>query len=136
MRRDLLPVRELSVWCRLNGASLVNAVVVEETKVDGGASKGAGLVARRAARGDDTFDSVLMAVPSDLILSKERVEQMAKYDTHLREVLHVVGSFAEVGLRSLILEPPCSSDCRCAETPTRHLDLSSHPNQQFLSRPR
>ena len=136
MRRDLLPVTQLPAWCLLNGPSLVNAAVVDDMKSNGGASKGAGLVALRAALGDGTHNSVLMTVPSDLILSKERVEQMAKYDTHLREVLHAVETFAEVGIRSLSLESPCPSDCICAETPTRHFDLSSHPNQPFLSRPR
>lgn len=58
-----------------------------------GTDKGGGLVATV----DHGSGEVLLAVPMELLLSKERVEQCAKEDKNLRELIEAVPSLFQVG---------------------------------------
>lgn len=98
MRRSLLPIEQLTAWSTLNGANLFNAAIAPKIVGRDGIDHGAGLVATRSVRSEDATDREFLSVPADLILSKERVEQLSKTDPFLREVLAAVGELAQVGM--------------------------------------
>lgn len=88
MRRESMPVGNLSAWAKLNGVDF-NGVEVAPSP----SSRGAGLVLT-AQRNDK--DSILVTVPKDLVLSLENVWIFAKSDKHLKDVLEAVGEYARV----------------------------------------
>lgn len=102
MRRQLLPLTQLQLWSQLFSTLFFNAKVVSSTQTLDGVDKGAGLVATKAMKSDET-DRVLLVVPNDLVLSKERVNQLAKTDVYLREVLSSLGESMQVGCRFYIV---------------------------------
>jgi hypothetical protein len=94
MKRASLPVDFLSTWAKFNGV-LYNNVAVW-TVTTGTENRGAGVVAlesRYCAEGEAVN---LMVVPKGLVLSLGLVEDHAKSDKHLREVLEAVGEFGRV----------------------------------------
>ena len=60
--------------------------------------KGGALLAKEDLDTDDNESRALLSVPRDLILSLERVQQHAKVDKDLREVLETLGDFGRVCL--------------------------------------
>lgn len=101
MKRECLPIESLPVWLRLNGVSF-NGVVVQRLESDElGMDKGFGLVAteEKTSSDDDTALAILIQVPLDLVLSMESVQNYAKSDHSLREVLDAVGDFGTVCAR-------------------------------------
>jgi len=96
MRRQCLPIEQLQAWSRLNGIQLHTAAITSSIR-DGTLDKGAGLIATNDISADDAGQFTLLSVPSDLILSRERVEAYAKTDKDLRDVLIAVGELARVG---------------------------------------
>ncbi|KAG9236231.1 hypothetical protein BJ875DRAFT_237772 [Amylocarpus encephaloides] len=87
MHRQTLPLAALSVWSKLNDVSFFDV-----NTQDLGDAKGTALVTRRKLNSKETFEKpTLMIVPHDLILSAELVDECAKVDHHLRELLDVVG---------------------------------------------
>jgi len=96
MRRQYLPIEQLQAWSRLNGIRLYTAAITSSIR-NGTLGKGAGLIATNDISADDAEQFTLLSVPSDLILSLERVEACAKTDKDLRDVLIAVGELARVG---------------------------------------
>ncbi|KAG9249005.1 SET domain-containing protein [Calycina marina] len=86
MYRTQLPITALPAFCKLADVTFLGAVVRE---LDG---RGFGLVADRTLSSEDTCEvSNLLLVPHDLILSAAFIEEHAKVDHHLRELLDVAG---------------------------------------------
>lgn len=77
-------------WCQLNDVSF--------HKIEIGAipGKGTGLVASEQIENSDDGAECLLTVPSDLILSRERVIEHAKVDKDLRDVLEACGGLCQV----------------------------------------
>ena len=92
MRRQTLPVTVLPAWTKLSGIEFYGVLI--EHLTDHGIDKGSAIVATQNSSGKG--DEQLMIVPKDMILSLEAVEQYAKSDKHLREVLDAVGHYARV----------------------------------------
>ena len=101
MRRECLPIEQLQAWSLLNDVKLANAAVAANITGKDGTNKGAGLVATEAIP-RQAFESLLLTVPADLIVSKNRVEQVARTDKYLREILIATGEWAQVGKRTLL----------------------------------
>jgi len=90
-----LPVNTLHSWAVLNNATFDG---VTFGPLPGFEDHGSTVIAKRRLTGDDTT-SPLMIVPRDLVLSKERVHEHAKYDRDFREVLDALGDFGRVSVR-------------------------------------
>lgn len=93
MKNTSLPLGQLETWSKLNNIVLHNVKVTSQVVTQDGSDKGGGLF----ATADHAASDVLLSVPSDLVLSKEQVEQCAKTDARLKEVLDAVGAFGQVG---------------------------------------
>lgn len=88
MKRQFTPADRLEAWAKFNGVDLLNTQIrVTETK-------GTGLFARPDECLSDA--TTLIVVPKDLVLSLRTVDEYAKADRHLREVLDAVGDFGRV----------------------------------------
>jgi hypothetical protein len=87
MPRTSLPIESLPRWAFLNDVDFL------DVKIDAIDGKGYGLIAERAlARVEDTYDiPTLLAIPRDLVLSAEAVEQYAKVDKNFRELRQAAG---------------------------------------------
>lgn len=87
MQIQHLPISALPAWSKLNAVDFLDIHVQ-----DLGPSKGFGVVTSRALSSKATFDvPTLLVVPSELVLSKEAVEEWSKVDGHLKELLGVAG---------------------------------------------
>ena len=100
MKREYLPIETLSAWTRLNGIS-IDGVTFRKLRTEEGIDKGCAIVAtgEKGNQSSETGESdaeALLRVPSDLILSLRLVENHAKSDRYLREVLDAVGDFGRV----------------------------------------
>lgn len=98
MRRTVISVGEVFAWAKLNGVDLTHVDVNINSDSGDEALKGAGLVSRSDLDARDN-GTVLMSVPSDLILSREQVERYAAIDNHLKLVLDAAGIFGRVSAR-------------------------------------
>ncbi|KAL4806663.1 hypothetical protein BDV18DRAFT_118554 [Aspergillus unguis] len=95
MKRASLPMDALIPFARLYNVSL-RGVTFQKLRAENGTDKGGAIVAtddRKSESGDSEENEVLLKVPSDMILSLETVQERAKYDQHLRQVLEAVGDF-------------------------------------------
>jgi hypothetical protein len=99
MKRSTIPIEQLFTWGKLNGVEFNNVDVKTDVGSHDGALKGGGLVSTsdRVANDDG---AILMAVPQDLILSREQVERYAAIDRHLKAVLDAAGAFGRVSTLS------------------------------------
>jgi hypothetical protein len=107
MKREFLPVEALHTWAKLNGIEF-HGVAVQRLKYDkpGAADRGSAVLATEprshdAKRVDDrdpaiTSEETLIKVPPDMVLSLKVVEDCAKSDKWLREVLYAVEDFGRV----------------------------------------
>lgn len=102
MRRESLPVEALPAWARLNGVAL-SGVTFRQLQAEDRTDKGYAIVATEEkgtvqgpSEGEDSQPEVLLQIPSDLILSLEAVDNYAKADRYLREVLEAVGDLGRV----------------------------------------
>lgn len=95
MRQASLPVQNLQAWSHFNHVRLFEALIQPHIIGEGGRDKGGGV----QANGDHAAGDVLVAVPFELVLSKERVEQCAKADQGLRELVEAAPSLFQVGRR-------------------------------------
>lgn len=93
MKHDLLPLAQLQSWATLNDVKLHGVRISPNIVTEDGISKGGGVVSTTEHSSGD----VLLLIPNDLILSKERVLQCAKTDKHFREAMDALGDFIEVG---------------------------------------
>ncbi|KAI9803080.1 MAG: hypothetical protein M1833_001150 [Piccolia ochrophora] len=103
MKRDLLPSNAFPAWAHFNDVKY-NGVVVKDfgPPPDG---KGFAVVAERdiEALKTDILKDPLMFVPKDLILSLESVNDHAKSDKHLRELLDAAGDIARTSRGAILL---------------------------------
>jgi len=92
-----LPHEALLPWAMLNDVAFHH--VVPGVAV----GKGAALLASKDSSTDDAPDGLvpLLTVPSDLILSRERVLEHAKVDEDFRGLLDQMGDFGRVGHQAL-----------------------------------
>jgi hypothetical protein len=95
MKTASLAVENLCAWAHFNGVRLFEASVEQLIIGEDGHDKGGGLLATAEHGPGQPF----LAVPIDLVLSKERVEQCAKTDQHLKELIDAVPSLSQVGCR-------------------------------------
>lgn len=92
MRRESLPIDQLSPWAQLNSVDF-NGVEVLSL----GDSRGSGLV----ATWESDNAAILMSIPQDLVLSLENVWTYARSDKHLLQVLEAVDEYSRVGFLPL-----------------------------------
>lgn len=86
MQHPHLPITALPAWSKLNDVKFLD-IEVQDLK-----TKGFGLITCRALSSEDASDvTTLMTVPRDLVLSSEAVDEYAKVDAHLRELLDAAG---------------------------------------------
>ena len=97
MRRDTLPISNLSVWAKLNGVSFTHAAP-KTGIVYGKVEKGNGIVA--TADIPDGEPMTLISVPTDLILTKEEVRRQGALDSHMKAVLDAAGELGTVSCHS------------------------------------
>ena len=95
MRQTSLPLQNVHVWAHFNDVKLLQASVEPHIIDKDGNDKGGGL----QATADHAEGHPFIAVPLDLVLSKERVEQCAKADQHLKELIEATPALAQVGYK-------------------------------------
>lgn len=93
MKQASLPLETLHSWSHFNDIRLLGASVEPHIVAPDGTDKGGGLLATV----DHGSGETLLAVPLELLLSKERVEQCAKEDKNFRELIEAVPSLFQVG---------------------------------------
>ena len=91
-------------WLKLSLDSLppflrLNNIETENVVVHSTPDRGNALVAKRHL---SPTDNPVVAVPSNVILSKESIRIHAQADRRLQEVLDACGDFASVGLTMLV----------------------------------
>lgn len=98
MRYSSLPIENLQSWAFFNNVVLSGVRIQPNILAEDGSDKGGGLVATRDCEASD----VVLTVPRELVLNRAVVEEVAKTDTRLRDILEAVGaSFLEVGTNKL-----------------------------------
>jgi hypothetical protein len=100
-----LPTSALRPWAEFNGVTF-NAIRCGE--IPGQQNRGSGVIASRALKGGNELP--LMVIPRDLVLSLDRVEQQAKADRYLRELLEALGDYSRVRHLPLSLCVICSQE--------------------------
>lgn len=96
MKHCCASLDRLSSWAHLNSVQLHGSNISSHIIDEDGNDRGGGLIATTRLESG----KVILNVPSDLVLSKEQVEQHAKTNKHLKEVLEAVGpAFSQVGSR-------------------------------------
>lgn len=100
MKRQYLPVEALASWARLNGVTF-HGVAFERTRSADGTDKGSAVIAKEERNNGDPASEesrpeILIRVPQDLVLSLSLVDNYAKSDRYLRQVLEAVGDYGRV----------------------------------------
>ncbi len=95
MRQASLSLQNLRAWSHFNDVRLFEASINQSIIGKDGTDKGGGLLAQAEHGPGQPF----LAVPLELVLSKERVEQCAKADQHLKELIDAAPSLFQVGRR-------------------------------------
>lgn len=94
MKYTSLPVQDLQSWAFLNNVQLHGVTIKSHIVDQDGNERGGGIVATT----DHGPSDVLMTIPNDLILNRAAVENAARSDKYLREVLSAFEEpFLEVG---------------------------------------
>lgn len=93
MKQASLELENLQTWSHFNQARLLGASIEPHVIAENGIDKGAGLV----SKSDYGPGEALVAVPLELVLSKQRVEDYAKSDQHLKELIEAAASLFQVG---------------------------------------
>ncbi|KAL9108221.1 MAG: hypothetical protein Q9227_006959 [Pyrenula ochraceoflavens] len=97
MKRQIAPMSRLTEWANFYGAKFHNAQI-QQTQDKGGA-----LVALRAVPEDaDVLYRVLLTVPQELVLSLAFVQEQAKYDKHLRDILDALREFGKTARGAIL----------------------------------
>ena len=87
-----LPVDALQPWAAVNEVKFHGVAV---GPLHGREDRGSTVIAKQRLQASDSL-SPLMTVPRDLILSLESVQQHAKYDRDLRDILECLGDVGRV----------------------------------------
>ncbi|KIW62592.1 hypothetical protein PV04_10753 [Phialophora macrospora] len=99
MRQACLPLQNLRAWSHFNNVRLFEASIESRIIGEDGNDKGGGLQANAEHGPGKPF----VAVPLDLVLSKERVEQCAKADQHLNELIEAAPSLFKTPRTAVLL---------------------------------
>ncbi|OQE40871.1 hypothetical protein PENCOP_c005G04784 [Penicillium coprophilum] len=105
MKREYLPVESLPAWQRLNGI-VVRGIAAHKVGSDQhGADKGSALIATEAqiSNENDAKPTILLQIPSGLVLSLETVHNHAKTDRYLRDVLEAIGDFGRTARGAILI---------------------------------
>jgi hypothetical protein len=102
MKREYIPIESLPAWQRLNGIAVQGIAVHKVGSDQHGADKGSALIATEAQMSseNDAKPTILLQIPSELVLSLEAVHNHSKTDRYLRDVLEAIGDFGRVWLLS------------------------------------
>jgi hypothetical protein len=134
MRRHCLPIEHLRAWATLNDVKFNDTCIERITNPDG-QHKGAGLFAARDFETSLDFETFLLSVPHELVLSVDLVHDYAKSDGHLRDVLEAVGEFGRV--RKMyghqIVRIHSITKLTCTEYKGRLIDISPSANHTLKS---
>lgn len=100
MKREYITIETLPAWQRLNGIVTQGISVHKIGSDQHGADKGSALIATETQMSseNDAKPKILLQVPPELVLSLETVQNQAKTDGHLRDVLEAIGDFGRVCL--------------------------------------
>ncbi|EXJ83157.1 hypothetical protein A1O1_06776 [Capronia coronata CBS 617.96] len=99
MRQASLPVENLPAWAHFNNVQLFDTAIEAHIFTDEGIDKGGGL--RAKAHHEEV--EPLVAVPLDLVLSKEQVAQCAKTDRQLKELVEATASLFQTPRTAVLL---------------------------------
>ncbi|KAL2821266.1 hypothetical protein BDW59DRAFT_150303 [Aspergillus cavernicola] len=105
MKRESLFIEALTPFARLYGVSL-HGVAFGKLCAEDGTDKGGAIIATENKKSENDTSSeedILLKVPSDLILSLEIIQDHAKYDRHLREVIEAVGDFGKTSRGAILI---------------------------------
>ncbi|KAL2869321.1 SET domain-containing protein [Aspergillus lucknowensis] len=104
MKHEHLPVEALNPFARLYSVSL-HGVTFGKLRAEDGTDKGGAIIAtqdRKSENNESPEEDILIKVPADLILSLEMVQDRAKYDRHLREVLEATQDFGKTARGAIL----------------------------------
>ncbi|KAL4895845.1 SET domain protein [Aspergillus ambiguus] len=137
MKRDNLPIESLSLWTKLNNIS-VDGVAFKKVQGGDGIEKGSAIIATadipKASSTSDSADlGALIKVPADMVLSQQLVENHAKADQYLRDVLEAVGDFGRTARGAILIFLILQFTHSCDELPkSQHNVGVSHPWAEYL----
>ncbi|CAG8908157.1 unnamed protein product [Penicillium egyptiacum] len=105
MKREYIPIESLPAWQRLNGIVVQGIAVHKFGSDQHGADKGSALIATEAQMSseNDAKPNILLQVPSELVLSLETVQDHAKTDKYLRNVLETIGDFGRTARGAILI---------------------------------
>ncbi|EXJ77216.1 hypothetical protein A1O3_10374 [Capronia epimyces CBS 606.96] len=99
MRQASLPAENLQAWSHFNNVELFDTSIEAHIFTEDGVDQGGGLRAK-AHHGEG---EPLVAVPLDLVLSKDRVAQCAKSDPRLKELIEAAASLFQTPRTAVLL---------------------------------
>ncbi|EXJ54368.1 hypothetical protein A1O7_09707 [Cladophialophora yegresii CBS 114405] len=99
MRQAFLPLENLRTWSHFNDVRLFEASIEPHIIGEDGNEKGGGLQADAEHGPGKPF----LAVPLDLVLSRERVEQCAKADQYLKGLIEAAPSLLKTPRTAVLL---------------------------------
>ncbi|KAJ5493818.1 hypothetical protein N7463_009905 [Penicillium fimorum] len=105
MKREYIPIESLPAWQRLSGI-VVQGIAAHKVGSDQhGADKGSALIATEAQMSseNDANPTILLQIPSDLVLSLETVHNHAKTDKYLHEVLEAIDDFGRTARGAILI---------------------------------
>lgn len=107
MKREFLSVKALPAWAKLNGIEFHGVAIQQAPNGESGApDRGSAVYATeahpQATNADDghptePHEETLIEVPPDMVLSLSLVEDYAKSDRWLREVIDAMEEYGKVG---------------------------------------
>ncbi|KAI4200771.1 MAG: hypothetical protein LQ350_003679 [Teloschistes chrysophthalmus] len=95
MRREHLPIEDLRAWAALSDVSY-SGITIGRLSED----RGCGIITTTERIGEE---SIILTVPSHLLLSLENVWIHAKSDQHLKEVLDAVGDYSRTARGAILI---------------------------------
>ncbi|EKV06264.1 SET domain protein [Penicillium digitatum] len=105
MKREYITIETLPAWQRLNGIVTQGISVHKIGSDQHGADKGSALIATETQMSseNDAKPKILLQVPPELVLSLETVQNQAKTDGHLRDVLEAIGDFGRTARGAILI---------------------------------
>ncbi|CRL22634.1 unnamed protein product [Penicillium camemberti] len=105
MKREYIPIESLPAWQRLNGIVAQGIAIHKIGSDQHGADKGSALIATEAQTSseNDTKPKILLQIPPELVLSLETVQNHAKTDRYLRDVLEAIGDFGRTARGAILI---------------------------------
>ncbi|CAG8286530.1 unnamed protein product [Penicillium salamii] len=134
MKREYLPIETLPAWQHLNGVVLTGVSFQKLGFDEHGADKGSGIVATepKSSSENDPKPEILLQIPGDLVLSLETVQNYAKSDRDLRDVLEPMGDFGRTARGAILIFLLIQLSHNCPDYRSKQVVGVSNPWTEYV----